>query len=205
MVANPNNNMLHQCILIEGLALNTFTSSSLSYVDEDNIINIQLPYDPNRPIELKLWDGNFHSVSLHRLLEYLASDAKNIKKSIVCMAIYIKNKKIETSKSKNIKNFKDISKAAWDLISSIYKARWDSLVTDNHKNSFRQKISYKFIPCINLEKHSKKQDITANKPASIEQLPPLISTKSLKEVNEISKFFKSKTFSTMLYQAKTYA
>lgn len=123
MVANPNNNMLHQCILIEGPALNTSTSSSLPYVNKDNIINIQLLYDPNRPIEPKLWDGNFHPMSLHRLLEYLASDAKNIKKSIVCMATYIKNKKIETFKSNNIKNFKGIGKAAWDFISSIYEAR----------------------------------------------------------------------------------
>jgi len=38
------------------------------------------------------------------------------------MATYIKNKKIETSKSNNIKDFEDIGKVAWNLISSIYKA-----------------------------------------------------------------------------------
>jgi len=68
------------------------------------------------------------------------------------MTTYIKNKKIETSKSNDIKNFEGIGKAAWELISSIYEAGWDFLVTDNHKNTFRQKVSYKFTPQVNLEK-----------------------------------------------------
>ena len=38
------------------------------------------------------------------------------------MVKYIENKKIETSKSNDIKNFKDIGKAAWELISSIYNS-----------------------------------------------------------------------------------
>ena len=91
MIADPNNNTMNQCVLIKGLALNTFTFSSPPYIDEDNVINIQLLYDPNRPIEPKLWDSNFYPISLHGSLEYLASDAKNIRKSIVCMAIYIKS------------------------------------------------------------------------------------------------------------------
>jgi len=63
-------------------------------------------------MELDLWDGNFHSVSLHRSLEHLTSDADNIRKFIVYMATYIKNKKIKMSKSNNIKNFEDTGKAA---------------------------------------------------------------------------------------------
>ena len=55
-------------------------------------------------------------------MEYLASDAKSIKKSMAHMAIYIKNKKIKMSKSNDIKDFKDISKAAWDFISFIYES-----------------------------------------------------------------------------------
>jgi len=62
------------------------------------------------------------------------------------MATYIKNKKIETSKSNDIKDFEDIGKVAWELISSIYKAECDFLVTDDHKNTFRQNVSHKFIP-----------------------------------------------------------
>ena len=62
------------------------------------------------------------------------------------MATYIKNKKIEMSKSNNIKDFEGIGKVAWKLISFIYETRWDFLVADNHKNTFRQKISHKFTP-----------------------------------------------------------
>ena len=44
-------------------------------------------------MESDLWDGNFHSVSLYRLLEHLISDADSIRKSIAYIATYIKNKK----------------------------------------------------------------------------------------------------------------
>jgi len=106
---------------------------------------------------------------------------------MVCIATYIKIKKIKVSKSNNIKDFEGIGKVAWELISSIYEAGWDSLVADNHKNTFRQKISHKFTLQVNLEKPGKKQETSTNKPTSIERLLPLILVKSPKEVNEILK------------------
>ena len=125
---------------------------------------------------------------------------------MVHMATYIKIKKIKTSKSNNIKNFEGIGKVAWKLISSIYEAGWDSLITDNHKNTFRQKVSHKFTSRVNLEKPGKKQETSANKPACIERLPSSIPVKSSKEINEISKYFKtSKPSTTALNQAKSYA
>ena len=205
MAANPNNNTINQHALIKDPALNNSISSIPSCVDVDNNINIQLLYNPNRPTEPELWDSNFHPVSLHRLLEHLASDTKNIRKLMVYMATYIKNKKIETSKFNNIKNFEGIGKAAWDLISYIYDTGWDSLIVDNYRNSFRQKFSYKFTPCISLEKHGKKQETSANKSASIKRLSPPISVKSPKEVKEISKYFKSKPPLTTLNHTKSYA
>ena len=202
---DSNNNMINQCVLIKGLALNSSSTSSTSYIDNDNIINIQLPYDPNRPMEPKLWDSNFHPVLLYRLLKHLTSNAENIKKSLACMTIYIKHKKIETSKSNDIKNFKDIDKVAWELISSIYKSEWDLLITDNHKNSFRQKVVYKFDPRINLNKNSKKKEIITNKPANIKRLLPPIPAKSQKEVNKILKYFKpNKSMKTIPSKAKLY-
>ena len=48
-------------------------------VDDDNSINIQLPYDSNGPTEPDLWSGNFQSISFHSLVEHIASDLKNIK------------------------------------------------------------------------------------------------------------------------------
>ena len=89
--ADPNNNTLDQHVPIDGPALNTFNTASSPCIDEDNIINIQLPYNPNKSIEFKLWDGNFHPISLYRSLEHLTSDVENIKKSMAHITIYIKN------------------------------------------------------------------------------------------------------------------
>jgi len=72
----------------------------------------KLPYDPDRPTELDLWDSNFHSISLHSFLEHLPSDSNNIKKSLVRMAKYIENKKIEPFQANEINDFKGIGKAA---------------------------------------------------------------------------------------------
>jgi len=73
---------------------------------------------------------------------------------------------------------------------SIYNSGWDSLIADDHKTSFRQKVAFKFISKVNLEKNGKKGEKVADKPARIERIPPLIPAKSLKEVKEISKYFK---------------
>jgi len=54
IVADPNSNIIQQCILINHFALNSTITSSPPHVDENSVINIQLPYDLNRPIELDL-------------------------------------------------------------------------------------------------------------------------------------------------------
>lgn len=54
IVADPNSNTIQQCILINHFALNSTITSSPPHVDENSVINIQLPYDLNRPIELDL-------------------------------------------------------------------------------------------------------------------------------------------------------
>ena len=64
------------------------------------------------------------------------------------------------------------------------------LIADNHSNSFRQKVAFKFTLIVNLEKKGKKREKVADKPTRIEKIPPLILAKSLKEVKEISKYFK---------------
>ena len=62
------------------------------------------------------------------------------------------------SKFNNIKDFKNIDKAAWKLISSIYNSGWNSLIANDYKRSFRQKIIIsKFIFRVNLEKNSMKR------------------------------------------------
>ena len=93
-------------------------------------------------------------------------------------------------KANNIKNFDGIGKVAWELISSIYNSGWDLLIADNHNNSFKQKVAFKFTSIVNLEKNSKKGEKDADKPARIKRISPLIPAKLLKEVKEISKYFK---------------
>jgi len=107
-VISQNSPQGSQHVSNEALALN---SSTTPCVDDNNVINIQLLYNLNQPIESKLWDSNFQPISLHGLLEHLSSDASNLKKYMFCMAKYIQNKKINTSKSNNIKDFEDIGKA----------------------------------------------------------------------------------------------
>ena len=44
--------------------------------------NVQIPYNINQALDPESWDGNFHAISLHRSMEYLVLDAKNIKKTL---------------------------------------------------------------------------------------------------------------------------
>ena len=72
------------------------------------------------PIEPKLWNGNFYPISLHSFLEHLASDSKNIRELLNCIAKYISNKQISLKKSNDFEDLKDISETVWNLISSVY-------------------------------------------------------------------------------------
>ena len=77
----------------------------------DAVINIPLLYDTNAPTEPDLWDSSFHSIFLHSSMEYLASDAKNIKDSLNFMAKYILNKQVDLVRSNNLNDFKAIGEA----------------------------------------------------------------------------------------------
>ena len=150
MATDPNRNTLNKRVIIERPAsspphaLATHPTEASPRVD-DTVINIQLPYDPNAPTEPDLWDGSFHPISLHGSVEYLASDTKNIKDSLNFMAKYIANKQVDLVKSNELEDFNSIGEAVWNFISSIYQAKWDSLIANKNLNSLRQKISAKFI------------------------------------------------------------
>jgi len=125
MAAGPNNNMRKKHVTIE-CPTSSFPHvlikhPFLSSLCVDNlIINIQLPYDLNTPTKPKLWDGNFHPISLYRSIEYLVSDSKNIKDSLNFIAKYITNKQVDPAKSNNLENFNGISEVIWNFIFSIY-------------------------------------------------------------------------------------
>ena len=65
------------------------------------------------------------------------------------------------------------------------------LIADKDNNSFRQKVSFKCTPKVNLIKTRKKGKKNTDKPTSIQRLPPPIPVKLPKEVKEISKYFKT--------------
>jgi len=112
--------------------------------DDNNVINIQLLYDPNAPTEPELWSSNFHPISLHGSIEQIASDTKSIKDSLNFMARYISNKKVNSSKANELQDFKGIGDLIWNFLSAVYQANWDSFYMDNKSKSLREKITSKF-------------------------------------------------------------
>ena len=76
------------------------------------MVNIQLNYNINQVLDTESWDGNFCAISLHRSMEHLALDVKNIKDSLIRMYKYILGKAIEGNKANSVKDLEDIGKTA---------------------------------------------------------------------------------------------
>ena len=163
-------------------------------------------YNPNQALDPDSldpdsWDGNFHTVSLHSFMKYLALDVLNIKESLFKMQKYILGKTIENNSVNDINNFKNMGKSLWEFISTIYNSHWDNLFVDNNQMTFRSKVKSKFNSQVNKPKISVK-DKEMVKPTFVFALLPSILAKSQKKVNEILKFFKKTNSSTL---TKSYA
>jgi len=161
---------------------------------KEDIINIQLPYNPNAPTEPKLWSGSFHPISLHGSIEHFASDAKNIKVSLDFLAKYIQGKQVNSNMVNDLGDFDSMGDAIWNFISAVYASRWDALYTDQKTNTLRSKILSKFTPRIPPPTGNPKKDAPKSLPITINKtlpLPPL-PAKSKKEINVISKYFQAK-------------
>ena len=157
---------------------------------QQSTLNIQLPYNINQAMDQDSWDSDFHPISLHRLIEHLPSDIKNIKKSLNQMSKYILNKSVKRDKVNNFDDFEGVGKMAWDFISAIYNSDWDVLSVDNNI-SFRNKVASKFTLKISNINNSKNKDGKGNnKLATVSRLSLPISAKSSKKVKDIVKFFK---------------
>ena len=78
---------------------------------EEEVINIQLPYDLQAPTEPKLWSGSFHPISLYSSIEHFVSDSKNIKVSLNFLAKYIKNKQVNGNMINNLADFNNMGDA----------------------------------------------------------------------------------------------
>ena len=64
---------------------------------DNNVFNIKLNYDIDQALDPEEWDGEFYTISLHRLMEHLASDIKNIKDSLWRMGKYIRGKEVNNN------------------------------------------------------------------------------------------------------------
>jgi len=161
---------------------------------EENVINIQLLYDPQAPTEPELWSRSFHPISLHGSIEHFASDSKNIKVSLNFLAKYIKNKQVNGSKANDLDDFDGMGDAIWNFISSVYEAKWNSLYTDQKSNTLRAKISSKFTPRTIPSNNGNKKEIAKSVLVTINKVPPPppLLAKTRKEINVISKYFHSK-------------
>ena len=78
---------------------------------EDDIINVQLPYDPQAPTEQELWSGSFHPISLHGSIEHFVSDTKNIKVTLNFLAKYIQSKQVDGNKANDLEDFNGMGDA----------------------------------------------------------------------------------------------
>jgi len=171
-----------------------FQCDAASINNDDNIINIRLPYNPNIPMEPELWSSNFHPISLHRSVEQIASDTKSIKDSLNFIERYINNKKVNPSKTNNLLDFNGIGDSIWNFISAVYQANWDMFYTDNKFTTLRAKITSKFMPRIALSNNKNNKETTKTVPVTIDKVspPPPLLVKSKREVNVISKYFQNK-------------
>ena len=171
---------------------NEATPSHVTHKDE--VINIQLLYNPQAPTEPELWSGSFHPISLHGSIEHFASDAKNIKVSLNFLAKYVQGKQINGNKVNDLNDFNSMRDAIWNFISSVYASKWDALFTDQKLNTLKAKITSKFTPCIPPPNGNSKKNTPKSTPITINKaLPlPLLPAKSKKEINVISKHFHPK-------------
>jgi len=90
---------------------------------EDDVINIQLPYDPQALTDSELWSGFFHPISLHGSIEHFASDSKNIKVTLNFLAKYIQGKQVNGGKVNDLNDFNGMEDAIWNFISLVYVAK----------------------------------------------------------------------------------
>ena len=94
---------------------------------------------------------------LHQMLNFIAK--------------YITNKQVDSSKVNNLEDFIGIGKVVWNFISTVYKANWDTLHTDNNSTSLKRKIMAKFIPKIQPTMVKNNKAFSKLSPVSIEKNP----------------------------------
>ena len=101
-----------------------------------------LNYGRNQPLILSSWDGAHHALSIFGTDETSEIDAINMVQSILRIIDYIKNNPVD--KKSPAREFEQVTKGFWNLISAIYSSRWDLLPVEDGKN-FRALVGEKII------------------------------------------------------------
>ena len=142
----------------------------------------------NKSIEPEAQDSKAYFSFLFDTMKFLKIDAKKIYTSLLYIANFIKSREVQAGFVNNIPQLKDLGKAMWNFISSIYKAKWDSIdINDN--SFFRTRVSNKFTPKVPKTKSLSTSSLSKDKVAEIVKLPSPIPACLSKEILEKSKFF----------------
>ena len=88
------------------------------------------------------WDGAHHALSVFGTDEMNKVDAINMAKSISRIVEYIKNNLAD--KKLPAREFEQITKSFWNLITAIYSSKWDLLPCEDGKN-FRALVGEKIL------------------------------------------------------------
>ena len=91
-----------------------------------------LNYGRNQPLILSSWDGAHQALSIFRTNQTAEIDAINMAQSIARIIDYIKNNPAD--KKLPAREFEQVTKGFWNLISAIYSSRWDLLPVEDGKN-----------------------------------------------------------------------
>jgi len=76
-------------------------------------------YTSNQPANPQLWDSSFCPISLFGMNEYLKGDAKSITYSLLKMAAFLRQHKLENKTIEDIPQISEFSFMAWDFLSAI--------------------------------------------------------------------------------------
>jgi len=90
-----------------------------------------LNYGGKQPSIPSSWDGAHHALSIFRTDETSEIDAINMAQSISRIINYIKSSPVD--KKSPAKEFEQVTKGFWNLITAIYSSRWDLLPVENGK------------------------------------------------------------------------
>ena len=101
-----------------------------------------LNYSGIQPAMPSSWNGAHHALSVFGTDETNKVDAINMAKSISRIIEYIKNNLAD--KKPPAREFKQVTKGFWNLITAVYSSKWDLLPCEDRKN-FRALVGEKIL------------------------------------------------------------